>query len=984
MFINNLGINSNSNCSHSLGLAFSCLLSLVVISPANAQITPDNSLGIESSIVTPQDAISDLIEGGAIRDNNLFHSFSEFNVNDGARVDFVSPDGITNILTRVTGNNLSEIFGTLGVDGGANLFLLNPNGIIFGENASLDISGSFLATTAESYIFNNGFAYSSSNPEVPPLLTINIPVGLQFGDRAESIVNQSLYSNDFDESVGLEVASAQNITFLGGDILFEGGMLTAPNGLIEIGSVAPNSLVEIIPTENSWTLDYTSVNNFQDIELTQAASINSSGDGAGQINIQGNNLNVLESSAIAASNFGEQDGGSLTINAPESVIVAGNSSHITTDLYDVGQGANLTINTKTLQVRNEAYISADIYGAGDGGDLIIKASDSVNVIGLEDGENTFISTDVLGSGNAGDLTIETTNLTVKEPAYISSDILIYGDVLDLGDGGDVTIKALDSIELDGYYSLLSASSLLFTDIPLEELNLKPNSANGGNLDIEADTLLVTNSAAIFVDTKAIGDGGNLEINVRQLTLKDGASQIAAATWGSGNAGDLIIRASESIEISGTGLGEDSAQDGVEDIFSSGLFASVEPGSTGNGGNLVIETGDLSVSDGGKIVVNTLGERDAGNILIRANNIEVKDTVVDLTDTRSGINSTVEPQGIGNGGRVEIITNNLSLIDGGSIAADSWGEGNAGTIDIQAQNIEVSGFSSGETVLGIEQESLPSSISTFSSGDFDAGSINIKTNILEIDNQGEISVSNTGQGNSGTLNITAQDLSISNSGALRAEVNGGEQGDINLTTNNILLRNSSISAEATGVSTGGNIIINNSDILTVSDNSRILANAIQGDGGNIAMTTQGYFVAPNSLVSASSKFGLDGEINIDHLNSDRFFELSPLPDNLIDRTKEIIASCDVGDNKFAIAGQGGLPENPRQYLRGQTVWQDLRLLSNNSNQFIDNSSISKYPQSSTIIEATTWVINQQGNIELLANSLISKLPDFSRNNYRCLH
>ena len=986
MFINNLGINSNSNCSHSLGLAFSCLLSFVVISPASAQIVPDNSLGIESSIVTPQDAISDLIEGGAIRDNNLFHSFSEFNINDGARVDFANPDGIANILTRVTGNNLSEIFGTLGVTGEANLFLLNPNGIIFGENASSDISGSFLATTADSYIFENGFSYSASNPEVPPLLTINIPIGLQFGDRAESIVNQSFYSNDFDEFVGLEVAPAENITFLGGDILFEGGMVTAPNGFIEIGSVAPNNLVGIIPTENNWTLDYTSVNSFQDIELTQAASISSSGDGAGQINIQGNNLNVLESSAIAASNFGEQDGGSLTINAQESVIVDGTdddgfSSYITTDLYDVGQGANLTINSKTLQVTDGAYVSADIYGAGDGGDLIIRASNSVSIIGVEDGFDSFISTDVLDSGNAGDLTIETQNLTVQEPAYISSDILIFGDVLDLGDGGDVTIKASDSVELDGYYSLLSASSLLFSDIPLEELNLTPNSANSGNLSIEADTLLVTDGAAIFVDTNAIGDGGNLEINVRRLQATDGISQIATATWGSGNAGDLIIRASESIEISGTGLAADLAQDGADDVFSSGLFASVEPGATGNGGNLIIETGDLSVSDGGKIVVNTLGEGDAGNISIRANNIEVQDTVVDLTDTRSGINSSVEPQGIGNGGRVDIITNNLSLIDGGSIAADAWGEGNAGTINIQAQNIKVSGVSSGEPVWGIEQESLPSSISTFSSGDFDAGSININTNSLEIDNQAEISVSNIGQGNSGTLNITAQDLSINNSGALRAEVNGGDQGDINLTTNNIVLRNGNISAEATKISTGGNIIINNSEILTVLENSRILANAIAGNGGNIAMTTQGYFVAPNSLVSASSKFGLDGEINIDHLNSDRFFELTPLPDNFIDRTKDIIASCDVGDNKFAIAGQGGLPENPRQYLRGQTVWQDLRLLSKNPTTTTNHSSTTEYSQKPRIIEAQTWKINQQGNVELVANLKRDRL-DFAQSNYQC--
>lgn len=90
-------------------------------SPLFAQIIPDNTLGNESSLVTPnatvKETLADLIEGGAIRDNNLFHSFAEFNIPEGNHVYFANPEGIANILTRVTGSNLSEIFGTLGVDG---------------------------------------------------------------------------------------------------------------------------------------------------------------------------------------------------------------------------------------------------------------------------------------------------------------------------------------------------------------------------------------------------------------------------------------------------------------------------------------------------------------------------------------------------------------------------------------------------------------------------------------------------------------------------------------------------------------------------------------------------------------------------------------------------------------------------------------------------------------------------------------------------
>ena len=119
---------------------------------SQAQIIPDQTLGHESSVVTPavpiKGSLAELIEGGAIRNASLFHSFLDFNVGQSQRVYFDNPVGIANILSRVTGNNLSHILGTLGVRGGANLFFINPNGILFGSDVQLDIAGSFLASTA--------------------------------------------------------------------------------------------------------------------------------------------------------------------------------------------------------------------------------------------------------------------------------------------------------------------------------------------------------------------------------------------------------------------------------------------------------------------------------------------------------------------------------------------------------------------------------------------------------------------------------------------------------------------------------------------------------------------------------------------------------------------------------------------------------------------------------------------------------------------
>ncbi|MDJ0747259.1 MAG: filamentous hemagglutinin N-terminal domain-containing protein [Xenococcaceae cyanobacterium MO_167.B27] len=161
---------------------------VLIPNSAIAQIIPDSSLGAENSVVD-RNGLRDTINGGAIRDANLFHSFQEFNVGAGREAYFTNPNGIDNVFSRVTGNNISDIQGVLGVLGNANLYLINPNGILFGENARLDVNGSFFATTADSVVFGNGFEFSATNPNQPPLLTIDIPIGLRFRDNPGDIVN---------------------------------------------------------------------------------------------------------------------------------------------------------------------------------------------------------------------------------------------------------------------------------------------------------------------------------------------------------------------------------------------------------------------------------------------------------------------------------------------------------------------------------------------------------------------------------------------------------------------------------------------------------------------------------------------------------------------------------------------------------------------------------------------------------------------------
>ncbi|WP_336884932.1 filamentous hemagglutinin N-terminal domain-containing protein [Nostoc punctiforme] len=159
-------------CFKSLGFAV-CGAIVFCENSAIAQITQDGTLPTNSQ-VTPQGNIT-IIEGGTRAENNLFHSFEQFSVPTGITAHFQNPTDIQNIISRVTGKSISNIDGILKADGTANLFLINPNGIIFGNNASLQINGSFVASTASSLNFADGTKLSATDPRTTPLLTVSVP-----------------------------------------------------------------------------------------------------------------------------------------------------------------------------------------------------------------------------------------------------------------------------------------------------------------------------------------------------------------------------------------------------------------------------------------------------------------------------------------------------------------------------------------------------------------------------------------------------------------------------------------------------------------------------------------------------------------------------------------------------------------------------------------------------------------------------------------
>jgi filamentous hemagglutinin family protein len=283
------------------GVAFPLLGSLTVSgilifshNQVLAQVTPDNTLGDESSVVNTRDATNESIDGGAIRGQNLFHSFEEFNVDAGRGVYFANPEAINNIFSRVTGNNVSNILGTLGVDGAANLFLINPNGIVFGEGASLDVQGSFAATTADGIEFGEQGFFGVSNPESPKLLTIN-PSAYLFNQVAPGAIANNSRVTINNIPVGLIVDAGKSLSLVGGDINLNGGIVNALGGKVDLGGLAAAGTIGI---NNDGSLSFPNNVARADVFLSKGAFVNVSAIGGGAININANDLKLTEESKL--------------------------------------------------------------------------------------------------------------------------------------------------------------------------------------------------------------------------------------------------------------------------------------------------------------------------------------------------------------------------------------------------------------------------------------------------------------------------------------------------------------------------------------------------------------------------------------------------------------------------------------------------------------------------------------------------------------
>ena len=907
-----------------LTLAFFLPFMSLNVKSINAQITPDSTLGHENSVVRPNTEINgklvDLIEGGATRGNNLFHSFLEFNLSEGQAAYFVNPTVIQNIFSRVTGGNPSHLFGTLGVLGNANLFFINPNGIIFGPNASLDIRGSFVGTTAEELIFPDGHKFSANNPEAIPLLTINVQptIGLQFGEDSGSIINAGdLNSGGNISLVGNSVVnrgniSAPEIEMIGigsGDVLVEIGTsgevlnITNPTANIPSGSSENPLEPENVVAQKSEVLRPNSKNNATHQSAHQSSGANSEENG-----IRGETLQ-LSGSELLSLGLGVNELGEVILNDSGLVIEAGD---VVISPLDGGIGLqgergllnaanNLQlINTQvgvrgdlSLYAGNRVLMRDSVESpllAVSGRDLLIQG-DQIDIFALNHPYSGLVS--------GGDMIFRSPNPVIGDAHYWSGGHFqieqLDGSLGNLNSIEDPIIRAAGDVSFNLYQGTslhiiaggsVNAGTIIITDVE----------TGTPGIDFLQEAITLTDGTVVNLDgsQQAIVDiraGVKPEaIGIPGLTGFDFATDLFAelppSTSEPATSANIIIGDIAIIPENGTVLITNQYEPNltlsggnIRILSSEGIVPDIDTNPTAEIDSVAIDAranvnidgrilASSSSNRGGDIIINSQGDisltngvidvtgNEGGSININAKNINAIDSqiiggigaglgfdgansgdvIINASESigieNSSISNDVRLNAIGNSGKVIINAQEIAIEDGAIISASTAGEGNAGVIEITAND---SVTLSGESSQG-DRSLIASKVEETGVGD--SGGIAIKTfSTFTLSDGAIIDADTLGEGNAGKIEISATD-SVSISAIFEESV-----------SDRLIIRSR---VKETGVGDSGGIVIDTSN-LALSEGAEIIASILgKGNAGAIQITA-------TDSVSLSRRAGIDSGI-----------------------------------------------------------------------------------------------------------------------------
>jgi filamentous hemagglutinin family protein len=479
-------------------------------------------------------------------------------------------------------------------------------------------------------------------------------------------------------------------------------------------------------------------------------------------------------------------------------------------------GGGISIRGSVIELTNGGFIVSSTGGDGNAGPINITATDHLSLLRVNPDDlisgifsNSFGSVSSLG--NAGDITITTPRLEMRGGARINTSTATSGR------GGNVSINA-ETITMSGEAGDQRPEPLFNLGVtqPSGIFTLSVGGqcsgpcGNAGNISINTGSLSMGTGSQINSGTNSSGQGGNITITASDTIAMSGTlstgqsggiqSRSVGTDLDAGSGGNIAITAGQSVSIS------------------DGASVSASTGGSGNAGNILVKANDISISGGGTITAASTGSGNAGTVTIEGPNSPANSFLID--GTGSGVFTNSEDTGIG--GSISVDANAITLQNGGTISASTSGSSSNAT----GGNISISG---GQFV----QMNNGALITASSTGPGNAGNIIVDAGPQLVMQNSSIKTEAAKAGG-GNIEIQAVDLvQLGNSTVSTSVLGGtGSGGNITIDPNLVLLQNSQIIAQAVQ-GAGGNISIT-TNLLMPDSTSLISASSQFGQQGNIVI------------------------------------------------------------------------------------------------------------------------------------------------------